>query len=78
MNAPPRLFDRPLHRARLDRAAPRFADANFLKTRAAGDAVERLEAILRSFPVAVDLGARDGAFSAALAESRRPREGRRW
>ena len=69
MNAPPRLFDRPLHRARLDRAAPRFAGANFLKTRAAGDAVERLETILRSFPLAVDLGARDGAFSAALAQS---------
>jgi len=69
MNAPPRLFDRPLHRARLDRAAPRFAAANFLKARAAGDAVERLEAILRSFPLAVDLGARDGAFSAALAQS---------
>ena len=58
-----------MHRARLDRAAPRFAAANFLKARAAGDAVERLEAILRSFPLAVDLGARDGAFSAALAQS---------
>ena len=69
MNAPPRLFDRPLHRVRLDRAAPRFATANFLKARAAGDAVERLEVILRSFPLAVDLGARDGAFSAALAGS---------
>ena len=69
MNAPPRLFDRPLHRRRLDRAAPRFSGANFLKTRAAGDAVERLEVILRSFPLAVDLGARDGAFSAALAGS---------
>ena len=31
--------------------------------------MERLEAILRSFPLAVDLGARDGAFSAALAQS---------
>ena len=31
--------------------------------------MERLEAILRSFPLAVDLGARDGAFSAALALS---------
>jgi SAM-dependent methyltransferase len=69
MNTPPRLFDRSLHRRRLDRAAPRFAGANFLKARAAGDAVERLEAILRSFPLAVDLGARDGAFLAALAGS---------
>jgi SAM-dependent methyltransferase len=69
MNAPPRLFDRPLHRRRLDRAAPRFASANFLKTRAALDTVERLEAILRSFPLCVDLGARDGSFAAALAQS---------
>ena len=29
----------------------------------------RLEAILREFPVAVDLGSRDGAFRAALSES---------
>ncbi len=58
-----------MHRRRLDRAAPRFSGANFLKARAAGDAVERLEAILRSFPLAVDLGARDGAFLAALAGS---------
>ena len=69
MNAPPRLFDRDLHRRRLDRAAPRFSAAGFLKARAAADAVERLEAILRSFPLAVDLGARNGAFSHALAGS---------
>ena len=41
----------------------------FLKTRAAQDAVERLEAILRRFPVAVDLGSRSGAFAQALALS---------
>ena len=69
MSAPPRLFDRPLHRRRLDRAAARFSTANFLKVRAAEDIVERLEAILRSFPLAVDLGARDGSFAAALAAS---------
>ena len=69
MNAPPLLFDRALHRRRLDRAAPRFGTANFLKARAATDLVERLEAIVRSFPLAVDLGARDGAFATALAES---------
>jgi SAM-dependent methyltransferase len=69
MSAPPRLFDRPLHRRRLDRAAPRYASANFLKARAAEDMVERLETILRSFPLCVDLGARDGSFAAALARS---------
>jgi SAM-dependent methyltransferase len=69
MSTPPRLFDRPLHRRRLDRAAASFGAANFLKARAAGDLVERLEAIVRSFPLAVDLGARDGAFAQALAAS---------
>ena len=69
MNAPPRLFDRALHRRRLDRAAAGFGAANFLKLRAAEDAVERLGAILRRFPVCVDLGARDGAFARALAAS---------
>jgi SAM-dependent methyltransferase len=66
---PPRLFDRALHRRRLDRAAISFTAANFLKRRAAADAVERLETILRRFPVAVDLGARDGTFALALSES---------
>ncbi|MDB5461490.1 MAG: SAM-dependent methyltransferase [Caulobacteraceae bacterium] len=69
MSAPPRLFDRALHRLRLDRAAPGYGAADFLKARAAGDAVERLETIMRSFPLAVDLGARNGAFAAALAQS---------
>jgi SAM-dependent methyltransferase len=69
MPAPPRLFDRALHRRRLDRAARRFSDANFLKERAAADLVERLEVIVREFPLAVDLGARDGSFARALAAS---------
>ncbi len=67
MSGPPRLFDRALHRRRLARAASRYA--GFLKRRAADDIVERLEAIRREFPIAVDLGARDGAFSRALAAS---------
>ena len=66
---PPRIFDRDLLRRRLDRAAPGFAGADFLKRRAAGDIVMRLEAIMRDFPRAVDLGARNGAFAQALAES---------
>lgn len=63
----PSLFDRRLHRARLDRAAPRYAD--FLKRRAAEDLVDRLDSILREFPLAVDLGARTGAFARALEAS---------
>jgi SAM-dependent methyltransferase len=69
MSSPPRLFDRDLLRIRLDRAAPGYANADFLKRRAAEDAVVRLEAIMRDFPVAVDLGARNGAFREALAQS---------
>lgn len=69
MSGPPLLFDRTLHRRRLDRAARGYAAADFLKARAAADAVDRLEAIMRSFPLAVDLGARDGTFARLLADS---------
>lgn len=69
MTAPPILFDRVLHRRRLDRAAKGFPAAGFLKARAAEDTVMRLETIMRSFPLAVDLGARDGAFARALQAS---------
>jgi SAM-dependent methyltransferase len=69
MSGPPRLFDRALHRKRLDRAAKGFADADFLQRRAALDLVERLEVIMRDFPRAVDLSARTGAFREALAQS---------
>ncbi|MCA3745702.1 methyltransferase domain-containing protein [Phenylobacterium sp.] len=67
--SPPRIFDRDLLRRRLDRAAPGYAGADFLKRRAAGDIVMRLEAIMRDFPRAVDLGARNGTFAQALADS---------
>jgi SAM-dependent methyltransferase len=67
--SPPRLFDRALHRKRLDRAAAGFDQADFLKRRAAFDVAERLEPILRDFPLALDLPARTGAFRQALAES---------
>jgi SAM-dependent methyltransferase len=69
MSSPPLIFDRTLRRARLDRAAPRFATADFLHARAAEDAVERLETILRDFPLAVDLGARGGGFAQKLSQS---------
>jgi SAM-dependent methyltransferase len=68
MPAPPRLFDRVLHRKRLDRAARAYANADFLQRRAAYDVAERLAPIMRTFSVAVDLSARGGAFAQALAE----------
>jgi SAM-dependent methyltransferase len=64
---PPKLFDRTLHRKRLDRAARDYANADFLQRRAANDVAERLAPIMRSFPLAVDLSARGGAFREALA-----------
>jgi SAM-dependent methyltransferase len=67
MTVPPRLFDRDLHRARLTRAAKVFERADFLKRTAADDIVSRLEAVNRRFPMAVELGARRGAFARALA-----------
>lgn len=64
---PPRLFD-PVRRAsRLARADARFAEADFLHRRAAAEMANSLEAILRSFPVAVDLSPHPGVFAAALA-----------
>ncbi|RAK65544.1 methyltransferase domain-containing protein [Phenylobacterium kunshanense] len=65
--SPPRLFDRALHRKRLDRAARDYANADFLQRRAAFDVAERLAPIMRTFPLAVDLSARGGAFREALA-----------
>ena len=67
MAEPPRLFDRDLHRLRLARAAAGYEI--FLKVRAADDLVQRLAMIRRSFPVAVELGARTGTFAAALSRS---------
>ena len=51
------------------RSAPRFRDADFLHVRAALGATDSLEAILRDFPVAVDVSARPEAFADLLAES---------
>jgi len=66
-SSPPQIFDRALHAKRLDRAADGYESADFLQRRAALDMAERLAAILRTFPLAVDLSARKGAFAAALA-----------
>jgi SAM-dependent methyltransferase len=66
MTGPPQIFDRGLHRLRLARAARARSGADFLSLRVAEDLAERLEAINRRFDLAADLGARDGAFAAAL------------
>jgi len=43
--------------------------ADFLRRRAAADLAERLGSIMRSFPLAVELGARRGELAEALAEA---------
>jgi len=53
----------------LARSAARFPQADFLHARAAANAAESLEAILRDFPVAVDLSAHPGVFDAAVRSS---------
>lgn len=65
----PRLFDRQLLRGRLKRTASDFAAANFLKVRAIEDCLDTLSAINRLFPVALDIGSRDGSFRRELAMS---------
>ena len=70
MNTPPPvLFDRPRRARRLERTEARFASADFLHRRVAEGFVDSLAAILRDFPVAVDLSARPGVFASALADS---------
>jgi len=66
MSDPPLIFDRALHRHRLQRGAKLADPADFLLARAAEDAVERLSTILREFPLAVDLNAQGSAFAKAL------------
>jgi len=66
---PPRLFDPARRAARLERSRPLFAGADFLHRRAALGLVESLEAILRDFPVVVDLSPHPRAFAEALAAS---------
>ena len=54
-NAAPILFDRPLLRARQQRAL-RAGPATFLLDRVVEDAAERLQAVLREFNNAADIG----------------------
>ncbi|WP_425340930.1 methyltransferase domain-containing protein, partial [Brevundimonas vesicularis] len=68
-DGPPRIFDAIRRQARLVRSAARFPQADFLHARAAANAAESLEAILRDFPVAVDLSAHPGVFDAAVRSS---------
>ena len=65
-NAAPILFDRPLLRVRQERAL-RGGPATFLLDRIAEDAAERLQAVLREFNNAADIGTPGDQVRAALA-----------
>ncbi|ARN83195.1 methyltransferase domain-containing protein [Methylocystis bryophila] len=68
---PPRLFDRRLLRRRLSRALDKRAP-DFLIARAADDLEDRLSAIKRPFPRALDLGTPTPHFARALTTPKRP------
>lgn len=51
------------------RSDARFASADFLHARAARNAVDSLDTLLREWPEVADLSAHPGPFAAALAES---------
>lgn len=61
-SAAPEIFDRRLRRIRRDRAAPGFADHDFLLRHMADEIVARLGAVKRDFTCALDLGCHDGAL----------------
>jgi SAM-dependent methyltransferase len=64
-SGPPLIFDRSLARARLARARAQGAET-FLLERVTQDLMERLQAVLRPFPRALDLGAPGPHLARAL------------
>ncbi|RZJ30171.1 MAG: methyltransferase domain-containing protein, partial [Brevundimonas sp.] len=68
-SGPPVIFDSQRRTARLERSEKSFASADFLHARAAQNAVDSLDALLRDWPEVADLSAHSGSFAAALAES---------
>jgi SAM-dependent methyltransferase len=61
-------FDRRLRRLRRDRAARRFAQADYLHRLAADEIVERLAFVKRDFRLALDLGCAGGYLTRRLRE----------
>jgi SAM-dependent methyltransferase len=65
----PVIFDSLRRTARLQRSEKLFSGADFLHARAAQNAVDSLDALLRDWPEAADLSAHAGPFAAALTDS---------
>lgn len=66
-DGPPRLFDRAALARHRARRAPGFAAYDFLVREVAERLADRLSDVRRRFPVALDLGCRDGLLGRALA-----------
>lgn len=60
------VFDRAAVRRHRDRAAADFAHFNFLHEEVADRLVDRVEDVVRDFPLALDLGCHDGAMARRL------------
>lgn len=60
----PDIFDRRLRRLRRDRAAPAFADHDFVRAAMLDGIAERLSSVRREFRDMLDLGCADGGFVA--------------
>ncbi|MGE5260239.1 MAG: SAM-dependent methyltransferase, partial [Actinomycetota bacterium] len=63
-----RLFDRKLLRTRRERFAPEIAAHEFLLDHVAREITERVSLMLRSFPLALDLGAYHGCLGRRVSE----------
>ena len=60
------IFDRGVLRTRRDRAAGRFDQYDFLIQRISEDLADRLDDVKRTFPLALDLGCRNGVLAKCL------------
>ena len=69
MNNEVEIFDTPSLSTKRNRAARTISSHDFLVRRVAQDITDRLEAIQREFPVAVEIGARTGQFAEQLIQS---------
>ncbi len=66
MGSPLRIFDRSVVRKRRDRAATGFAQHDFLVREAAERLADRLDDVVRTFPLALDLGCHTGILAETL------------
>lgn len=64
LGSAPEIFDRAIRRQRRDRAAPGYADHDFVRAAMLDGIAERLDAVTRDFADVLDLGCFDGAFHA--------------